>query len=199
MYCGKCGKKLTDNAVFCSYCGYKVNGSGNEKRNSNGNIIFLILIILVTVMEALGFLIPVLSFSVFGYSKSFSIINIWELRAYFADMTEELDAAELFFICATICSIICLISAVAFLVRLAQGKRGYSLTVFSDICSWSYMIEVIFMVSLKCYIDKMSKVDWTTESLSVCSVSAFVWVLCLISIINEFGITRGYLDSYSDD
>ena len=32
MFCPKCGKENDDNAVFCRYCGAKMNKDKNKKR-----------------------------------------------------------------------------------------------------------------------------------------------------------------------
>lgn len=57
MYCKNCGKKVSDDANFCEYCGYTIRNFGEpvtEKKKSNKKKIIIIISVVVIVVIAAG-------------------------------------------------------------------------------------------------------------------------------------------------
>lgn len=58
-YCPKCGRQLPDDAVFCSRCGYSVEGiASSEKEESTLSKIAKVFMVIGCVLSGFGFLIP---------------------------------------------------------------------------------------------------------------------------------------------
>lgn len=63
MKCENCGKKLMDNATFCTSCGWKTDKWKDEvkksKTNQNINVLSISILVIVFVLMVLLFLIVI--------------------------------------------------------------------------------------------------------------------------------------------
>lgn len=96
MFCPKCGSKLSDNAIFCSNCGNKVNSDSNNKSQNNntknlnkysfGSNSILILVVSFFVVAFLVLIIFIFTnFIAPNFAKGLKIVKNQYGREYFED------------------------------------------------------------------------------------------------------------------